>query len=558
MKRALFSLFLAFALCAALLSGCALQDPFVGFSESAGNTAPSEIDAVKIRLSDGGSRSEGAGVRVEGGTVTITEGGDYLLSGSLSDGQLVIDAPEDAKVRLFLDGVSIRKNGHAAIYARSADKLVLSSVADTESLLQAAGDFPDAEKLDAAVYAVCDLTLSGEGVLNISSHTGHAVFSKDDCKLKSGTVNLEAALKGLYGKDSVTVDGGILNADVGTDAVCSSNTDASGKATITVNGGILNLLAQKDGLDAAGDIVLTGGIVNISAGSMQEGKGVCADGSIDVSGGTLSVVSVDDALHASGDVTLSGGTLSLSTGDDGVHADGTLTVSGGTLDIAQSYEGLEAQGIVVSGGEVRVKARDDGFNAAGGRDSSNGGGFFGGDPFAADADALISISGGTIHINAEGDGIDSNGTLKVSGGEVYVSGPTEGGNGALDYGIEGSITGGTVVAVGASGMAENFGQSSTQGSILVNLGAAQSAGSVVSLCDEKGRILAYYEPEKSFECVVISASGMREDGTYTLMAGSELMDVTLDSLIYGGGMMGGGFSGRAPFGGQRPPGQNRG
>lgn len=507
-------------------------------------------EETAITLSDSGSTCDAAGVVIDGSTVTITAGGAYSLTGSLSDGQLVIAAPEDAKVTLTLNGVSLIKRGHAAIYAPSADKLILTSAPGSENLIQSTGVFAASDKVDAAVYARCDLTLSGGGVLNISSHTGHAVYSKDDIKLKSGTVNLEAALKGLYGKDSVTIDGGVLSADVGTDALASTGGD--GKGAIRINGGTLNLLAQKDGLDATGEILVTGGELTLNAGNGKEGKGLASDASITVSGGTLTVSAVDDALSTPGAVTLSGGTLCLSSSDDGIHAGGRLTLSGCELSILQCYEGLEAQVVEISGGEVRINARDDGINAAGGNDGSNRNGIFGGDPFGSEEEALISFSGGRVWINAQGDGVDSNGYLRVSGGELYVSGPTNSGNGALDYGIEGSITGGTVVAVGAPGMAVNFGESSTQGSILLTLQGEQDAGSTVSICDEKARILAHFEPEKRYSCVVISAPGLCDGGSYTVAVGTELYDITLDGLIYGSGYQQGRV--HSAFGrGQNPP-----
>jgi len=290
-------------------------------------------------------------------------------------------------------------------------------------------------------------------------------------------------------------------------------------------------------------------VVSISAGSGQEGKGVKSDASITVNGGVLNVTSVDDAVHASANVTISGGVLALSSGDDGVHADATVAIRGGSVTVSQSYEGIEGQVIEVSGGEIAVNARDDGFNAAGGNDGSNSYGFFGGDPFDTDASASLTISGGVVYVNADGDGLDSNGTLNVSGGTIYVSGPTNSGNGALDYGISGTVTGGTVIAVGASRMAENFGQSSTQGSILLNLSTTQAAGSTVTITDASGTVLASFQPEKSYSSVVISTPALVQGGTYTVTAGTETQTVTLTSLIYGSGMGMGGFGGRGQMGG---------
>lgn len=460
--------------------------PDLSAAVQSGSGAPE--DAIPITLSD------------ESGSVTIRKAGTYLLSGTLTDGQILIDAPEDAKVKLLLNGVSVTRQGHAALYARSADKLILSTVSGSVNLLASAGDFVqvDGRNVDAAVFACCDLTLNGAGILNLTCETGHGIVSKDDLKLKDGTVNVAAAKKGLEGKDSLTVEGGSLSVEAGAKGLVSGKDDTAG--------------------------------------------------SILISGGSLSVLSRDDAVHCSGTVTVEGGTLLLSSGDDGVHADESLTVSGGSLTVAQSYEGLEARVIEIRGGTLSILASDDGLNAAGGSDSSNSFGPFGGDPFRGDSSASLTISGGVLVVNAEGDGLDSNGLLSVSGGEIYVSGPTRGGNGALDYGTEGVITGGILIAVGSADMAENFGPSSTQGSILLAVGN-QAAGTAVSLADERGTALASFRPEKSYQCVVISCPGLDLGKRYTVTAGSFTQTLSLDALIYGGGMgMGGHGMGGFPGG----------
>ena len=512
MKQArILSLMLSILLSAGLLSACGSKAPAEAPASSGSEaslptaaaapaspdlsgaiqsgSAVSEEDAIPITLSD------------ENGSVSITQAGTYLLSGSLNDGQILIDAPEDAKVKLILNGVSVTRQGHAAIYARSADKLILSTASGSVNLLASSGDFVqiDDKNVDAAIFACCDLTLNGEGTLNLSCETGHGLVSKDDLKLKEGTVNVAAAKKGLEGKDSLTVEGGTLSVEAGTKGLVSGKDEETG--------------------------------------------------SILISGGSLSVLSQDDAIHCSGPVTVEGGTLLLSSGDDGIHADETLTVSGGSLSVSKSYEGLEARGIDIRGGSLYILASDDGLNAAGGNDGSNGFGPFGGDPFRGDSSASLTVSGGVLVVNAEGDGLDSNGLLSVSGGEIYVSGPTRGGNGALDYGTEGVVTGGTVIAVGSADMAENFGPSSTQGSILLSVGN-QAAGTTVSITDESGTILASYTPEKSYQSVVVSCPGLEAGKSYTVTAGSLSQTVSLDSLIYGGGMgMGGHGMGGFPGGG---------
>ena len=514
-----------------------------------------DSEASLITLSDSGVSFTGEGVSLSGSTVTISAEGSYILTGTLSQGQIRIDAPEDAKVKLLLNGVSLSNSGDAAIYALSADKVVLSTVSGSVNLIASSGEFSTDSNVDAAIFSRCDLTLSGEGVLNVSCAANHGVVSKDDLKIKSGTIYVEAGGKALCGKDSVTVEGGNISVDCMGDAISTTNSEDAGKGGITVLGGSLNLLTRKAGLDATGDILIEDGSIVISAGdsNVRSGKGVKSDASITVNGGTLKVDAVDDAVHAADAVTVNGGSLTLSTGDDGIHADNTLTVNAGELNVTGSYEGLEANDILIAGGKISIVAQDDGLNAAGGNDGSNSWGMFGGDPFGGETGSTLTISGGTLRINAMGDGLDANGELIVTGGVTYVSGPTNSGNGAMDYGTGASINGGTVIAVGAAGMAENFGSSSTQGSILLNLSSTQAAGSTVSIADENGNVLASFQPEKNYSSVVISTEGMVQGGTYTVTAGTETQTITLDSLIYGSGMGMGGFGG--PGMGGQPGGQ---
>lgn len=255
------------------------------------------------------------------------------------------------------------------------------------------------------------------------------------------------------------------------------------------------------------------------------------------------------SIHSNGDVYINAGTLELSTGDDGIHADNATDVSAGTIMISQCYEGIEGKTVMISGGKIDITSSDDGLNAGGGNDSSNSSGPGGGDPFSADEDAYINISGGEISIDAGGDGIDSNGGLNVSGGTIYVTGPANDGNSALDYAGTATITGGTVAATGMSGMAQNFGEDSTQGSMLINLEDTQS-GEVV-LTDADGNELISFTPSREYNSVVLSCAELEEGATYTLNTGETATEVTLSSLVYSNGQS----QGRQPGGmqnGQKP------
>lgn len=429
-----------------------------------------EEDSALITLADNGTLCDSDAVQISENTVTITEEGTYILSGTLSNGMIIVDAEDTDKIQIVLNGVEITSAQSAAIYVRSADKVFLTTASGSDNILTNGGTYTtiDDNNIDAVIFSKDDLTLNGAGTLRIKAGAGHGVVSKDDLVLTSGTYDITAASHGLSGKDSVRILSGTFTITSGKDGIHASNTD-------------------------------------------------------------------DSSL---GFVYLADGSFKITAQDDGIHADSSTTILGGEIEIAQSYEGIEGLSIDITGGNISVTASDDGLNAAGGNDSSGFEGA-GGDQFAATEGAYIHISGGVMHVNAEGDGIDSNGDLTVSGGETYISGPVNDGNSALDYNGEAVISGGTFVAAGSSGMAQNFGSSSTQGTVLVSVGS-QEAGSVVSLQDSDGIELMQWEPDKVYTSVLISCPELTKDSTYTVSAGTYSEEITLDTLIYGSGQMQGG------------------
>lgn len=268
-------------------------------------------------------------------------------------------------------------------------------------------------------------------------------------------------------------------------------------------------------------------------------KGLKAGGDLIINNGDFNIDSSDDIIHSNTNVHINGGVFELASGDDGIHADAQVLIINGNINITKSYEGIEGQNIEIQGGTIQLVASDDGFNSAGGADQSGMGGRPGMGSFDADADCYIKISGGEIYINASGDGVDSNGNLIVTGGETFVSGPTNNGNGAVDYNGEAEITGGIFVAAGSSGMAQNFGNSSTQGSILISTQRAQTAKSPITLKDLSGNTLLTYTPEKEYSSAVISCPEIQKGESYTLTLGTETKKVAMTDIIYGSS--GGGF-----------------
>lgn len=454
-----------------------------------------ESEAVKITLSGKTAACNSSNVQIEDGVVTIKAAGVYVLSGTLTDGTIVVDAGDDDKVQLVLDGVSIMAADYAAIYAKNADKVFVTLAEGAGNSLTVSGDYvqTDDNNVDAVIFAKCDLTLNGTGSLTVKDNTGHGIVSKDDLVVTGGTYTIYSQDHCLNGKDSVRI------AD-----------------------GTFNLSCDEDGIHAGND-------------DQQDGY-----------------------------VYIEGGDINISVGDDAIHAEGLLIITGGDIDVSKSCEGVEGDKILVTGGDIDVISSDDGFNAAGGssgsgdnHDGFGGGPGMGGVDMDADNDAYILITGGTININANGDGIDSNGCIGITGGSVYVLGPSDNGNGAMDYGICAAITGGEIVAVGGSGMAQGFGDESTQCSALVNFDEWVDAGETITLTDSDGKEVLSYKADKKFNSVVISTSDMKQGDNYTLTVGDQNSTFTLDDITYSegsGGMQRPG--GNLDNGGMQRPGGN--
>ena len=490
-----------------------------------------ESECTVITLTGDSAKVSGEGATVKGSTVTINAEGEYLISGKLDNGCLIIDADSKDKIRLILNGAEISSKTCAAVSVRQADKVFITLAKGSENTLSNAAGSKSEDEADAVIFSKDDLTINGEGKLTVTANTGHGIVSKDDLVITGGSFTLTT---GDGSANASTGKGGKINRDWGNWGGRGGRRTPSGGSSADTS--------------------------KTPAGSGSESssaKGLKSDSSIAVNNGSITIDSSDDAIHSDGQVTVADGSIAITSGDDGIHAGSSLQISGGTVNVSKSYEGLEGMTIDISGGDVSVTASDDGLNAAGGNDGSSVNGRPGQNQFAAQEGVYIRISGGKVTVNASGDGIDSNGDVTVSGGETYVSGSTCNGNAALDYNGEATVTGGVFIAAGMSGMAQNFGSKSTQGAMLVNV-ENQKADSKITLKDSDGKTLAAYQPPKSYNSIVVSTPDIRQGKTYTLTAGSAKVEVKMDSLLYGsGGGMGGGRMPGGDFqGGDFPGGGN--
>jgi len=570
-------------------------DTTVGKSDQ--DAAYDESSATKITLTGASASISGNGASQKDGVVTIQQEGTYLVSGTLENGQLVVDAADTEKVQIVLQNVSIDCSDHAALFIKQADKVFLTLAEGTENTLSSGSSYAlgdDDSNVDGVIFSRADLTMNGSGSLAVNAAYKHAVVSKDDLVVTGGQYAIKAENGGgLYGKDCVKITGGAFTIATGTDAIQANNAEKADQGYVYISGGTFDLTAGTDAVQAETVLRIDGGTFQITSGggsanasidksgkdspgwgmwgpqseqnpsqdaestdTSDSAKGLKAGASLSLRGGTFSINSSDDSIHSNGTVTITGGTLSLKSGDDGVHAGDALLIEEGTIKISQSYEGLEGLSVTIAGGNIQLTASDDGINSAGGSDTAKQG-RPGQNQFivSEDSDIFIKITGGTINVDAGGDGLDSNGNLFVEGGTIYITSSADNGNGALDYEGAATITGGTIVAAGMSGMAQGFSDSSTQYSILNNFSASLSSGDAIVLKDSGGKVLASYTPAKAYNSVVVSSPDLKKGETYTLSAGSQSESLTLSSVVTSNGS--GGISG--PIGGrgrQQPGGKD--
>ena len=522
-----------------------------------------ESGAVYVTLSDDGITGETDGVVIKGQTVIITAEGTYIFSGTLSEGQIVVDA-DNAKAQIVFDNVDITCASSAAVYVKSAEKVFVTLAEGSQNTLRNTDEYVaiDDNNIDAVIFAKSDLTLNGTGSLTIVSAEGHGIVSKDDLKITGGTYDITAAGHALSGKDSVRIADGTFILTAEKDGIHAENADDKEKGYIYIADGDFTITSDGDGMDASNIVQIEDGTLDITAGGgaanslkthesdmpggpgggmPQNGekldgesmpqmgekpdgenmpqdtttdesgtstKGIKAGGGMYLNGGTYKIDSADDSIHSNANITIADGTYTLATGDDGVHADDALIVNGGTITVTESYEGLEGLAVTINDGTIDITASDDGINTAGEK---------------------MELNGGYIHILAGGDGVDSNGDLTINGGEIYIDGPSDNGNSAIDYGDRSSayVNGGTLVAIGSSGMAEVMSDSSKQKVLMVKLGEQMEAGNVV-LTDSEGNVIVSYTALKTYDCVIISTAEVESGATYTLTTSGTMTEVTAE------------------------------
>lgn len=536
----------AVIMCAGLLGACN-KNADKDSSDSAQSTtselakkvasADTDTDTANIITLGDSIKIAGSGATAAGGVVTVSQGGTYELTGTLKDGYINVTAKDE--VTLILNGASITNSSGPCIYSDDAKTLTVYTKSGSENTLTDGKSYSNTDA-KGAIFSNDDLVLDGEGKLTVNGNYKHAVASDDEIVIGGGEYVLTAAFDGVHANDDISVLKPDLTITADGDGIQS---DLAG---ITVSGGTLNITTaggmaaapakqEKDFGVAWNDYDNEYTDSEEDSSSPQSFKGIKGETSVKIENGTLNIDTYDDSVHSNDTVTVSGGTLNLSSGDDGIHADVKLNITGGKIDIAGCYEGLEAGTIDISGGDISIVASDDGLNAVENEsfdsDDLSDRSPFGGGNMESGYGTLI-IRGGSIVVDADGDGLDSNGTIEISGGTIVVYGPENDGNGALDYDSSCTVTGGNLLAGGMSGMAQSAGDDSNS-SLLLYFDSTLSSSDKVSVTDSNGTEIASYQSSKRYNSLVVCCNGMESGNTVKILInGEEKGSIELTDGVY--------------------------
>ncbi len=529
--------------------------------------------SAQILLNGNTIEINGKGAEFADGKISIVSGGTYVFSGTLDDGQIYINTKE--KVHIGLNGINISCSNSSPIFIEDSDNAVITVCDGTENTLSDTENYTfeneQDNEPDAVIYSKDDLSVNGSGTLNLQANYNEGLASKNDLKISGIKLNITSVGNAVKGKDSLAVKDACITANSQSDGLKSSNTEETDKGYIVLESGEFNITTEQDAFQAESDLIVYDGTFNIKTGEgsssesakelqqsggrdkafMMEGnsnkseesqKGFKAGKNLIIHNGNITADCYDDTIHSNNDTEINGGTLTLSSADDGIHASNSVNINNGDINILNSYEGIEGTVINVNDGKINLRASDDGFNASEGSSTSDtettennaqqkmfGGGF--GD---VSENCILNINGGYVYVNADGDGLDSNGTININDGIILVDGPTNDGNGALDTGVDINVNGGTLIAAGSSGMAEIPSDTSKQNSIAVSFDKSQDAKNIICIKDENEKNIIAYSPAKTYSSVIISTPEIISDKQYSIYSGGKYSGTETDGLYSDG------------------------
>ncbi len=494
----------------------------------------------RIVLSDGSITIGGTGILVDGNIITIISGGDYYVTGTLSDGRLIIECQESETVKLILDNVDITSSVNAPISVNSAKKTIIFLADNSVNYITDPGayvfDNSEEDEPNAALFSKDDLSITGSGSLIIDANYNDGIATKDGLIINSGIINIEAKDDGIRGKDYLVIKSGSININCGGDGLKSDNDEYTDRGYILVEDGEISVTSGTDGFDASTDVLISSGAINIISGGgsgsyagAYSKKGIKSNKWLVLDSGNFSINSADDAIHSNCSIVINNGDFTIASRDDAVHADTSLVISGGSLNITECEEGIESNLIAIEDGNINIDADDDCINSTAGNDVEG------------DDKSCTYIYGGSMTLTTRGgDGIDSNGSLVMTGGNVIIHGPSSSPEVILDYNGSFNISGGFMIGSGSSShMMQAPGSSSPQYSLKIMFRSSKTSSTIFHIEDSSGNEVVTFQPVHRYYSILFSSSALVNGGSYNIYIGGSSTGENINGVYSGGTYSGG-------------------
>ncbi len=459
-------------------------------------------------------------VIISGTTATITKPGNYKISGTLANGQIIVNTNEEGRVRLIFNNISITNSTTSPLFIANAQRTIIVLQKNSVNTLTDGNNYtvtPDS--LNAPIFSKDDLAIFGDGILNVNGNYKGGITSRDELDILSGTINVNSVTTGIRGKDNLRIENGTFNINCGGDALKADNDSLQSTGFVNIKNGVFKIVtASGDGITASNVTRIENGNYDIKTGGGSENtfdplaastKGIKGTEGTIINGGTFLINSSDNCIHSSKKVEISGGNFTIYTGNRAIKADSMLTINNGNFDIKEAFKGISSYRLKIHGGNITVKSRNDCMKATLGEN------------LTANDGSSIEIGGGTLLLSTEkGDALDSNGSINMTGGTLVLQGSQTVPDDAISYRSTFTISGGNVVAAGAGTLTPTTG--TQQISVLIRFRTYLAPGTLICIQDENNVSVIIFKIQRYALNTLFSTSKLTTGKTYNIFTGGSV------------------------------------
>ncbi len=471
-----------------------------------------ETKVIDVKLNNTSIECSSPNVSINGQNAVITKKGTYKLSGTLENGQIVVNA--SGIVRLLLNNVNITSQTTSAIYIADAKRAIIFLPEGTDNTITDGPNYVmTADSINSTIYSRDYMAIAGNGKLTVNANYNSAISSRDELIIESGDITVKSVGLGIKGKDYLIINGGKFNITSGGDGLKSDKDSTENEGFIEINNGEFDIVSDQDAISAQTELRINNGTFRITTGGgsnftadLISTKGLKSQDRITIENGGFTLDCADNIIDADNHLTINGGNFVLSSGNKPLDSDSTLTINGGTVQIIKSVKGISSHRIAVNGGLVTVLSRNDCMKASLGAE------------LTTDDGSSISINGGMVTLSSDkGDALDSNGSILISGGAVTVQGSATKPDDAVSYRSTFKINGGSFYAAGATSLLPQT--DSEQNSLAVSFSIIQPPGQIFCIQTEAGATVAVFKATRYSYFFMTSIPALQTGQTYHLYTG---------------------------------------